>query len=123
MTRPFARTLDLISSEYGWSDSQILGMSLERIFQVRDVIVERRSEEREQMLMLEEAKLQNMVGAIYAAAGSKQGVQLAQSIKFTSAKPEDSIPYRTQLGFQPSGDLIDPDVLRAAFHDGEAPRE
>jgi hypothetical protein len=82
LKRPFARTFDLILSEYaGYTDETILELRLGRIRQMRDVILERQKEEWQRHLMLEETKLRNICGAVYGASGSKDGVKSANSIE------------------------------------------
>jgi hypothetical protein len=94
--RPFTRTFDLISSEYGWTDDQILDLTLTRIRQVREVILTRQGETREQDLTVEERKLQALVGAIHAAAGNKKGAAAAQEIRLfersDGQKPQREVP-------------------------------
>ena len=75
--RPFARTLDLISSEYGWSDDRILDLTLERLRQVRDVILERLAEQQRQAADLVERQTVAIMQAVHAAAGNSKGVEWA----------------------------------------------
>jgi hypothetical protein len=78
--RPFARTFDLISAEYGWTDEQILDLTMERIAQVREVIWERRRIERHRDLVAREVELKTLASFI-AAGPSKGGVKAAQKIR------------------------------------------
>jgi len=80
MRRPFARTFDLISSEYGWTDDQILDVTLGRLRQIRDVLFERRAEERDQQIDLVEAQTRQLAASIFSAAGSRKGADAASRI-------------------------------------------
>ena len=80
--RPFASTFDLILSEYGgYTDEGLLDVTLGRLHQMRDVIVERRNEEQLRMLELEETKLRVTTSATHAAAGNKKGMKAAAKLK------------------------------------------
>lgn len=81
MTRPFARTFDLISQQYGWLDSQILDLTLGRMRQIRDVILERRDEDWRRELDVRETELQYTCQMIAASAGHKEGVKEAQRFR------------------------------------------
>lgn len=95
--RPFARTFDLLSSEYGWTDDQILDLTLERLRQVREVVVERHGEEERHRLRLKEQELQVLCSYIAGSAGHKDGVSSAARIRLL--KPPDDehevkyVPY------------------------------
>jgi hypothetical protein len=80
LRRPFARTFDLISSSYGWTDEQILDLPIGRINQVRDVILERQDEDWKRRLRLEEASLQHICASIHGAAGNAEGMKQSQRI-------------------------------------------
>ena len=58
--RPFARTFDLISSEYGWTDQTILDLTLGRFRQIRDVLFERRAEDRRDRLRDKEVEVRTL---------------------------------------------------------------
>ena len=76
--RPFARTFDLILSEYaGYTDESLLQVTLSRLHQMRAVIMERKREDRMQQLILEETKLRVLASSIHGAAGSKKGAKAA----------------------------------------------
>ena len=79
--RPYARTFDLISSQYGWTDSQILDLTLSRLRQVRDVIFERQREEKRDATAARETDLQVLVGAIHAANGNASGAKAAAKLE------------------------------------------
>ena len=55
--RPFARTFDLISSQYGWTDSTILDLTIGRFRQIRDILFQRQAEEQRRHLRTEETVL------------------------------------------------------------------
>lgn len=78
--RPFARTFDLISSEYGWTDDQILDLTMQRINQTRSVIWERRKQERARDLEVREIELRTLATHISAGAGHKEGLKAAEKI-------------------------------------------
>lgn len=59
-SRPFARTFDLISEQYGWTDEQILDLTMARMRQCRAVIWERQAEERRRALSVEQYKLRTL---------------------------------------------------------------
>jgi hypothetical protein len=92
LKRPFRRTFDLISSEYGWTDGQILDLTLGRIREVRDLILTRRSEQFDRDVRLEEAKLRILAGAVHGAAGNKAGVSAASSIELIDRSKQPKKP-------------------------------
>lgn len=77
-SRPFARTFDLLASEYGWTDDQILDLTMKRMRQCREVCVERRGEDWKRELRTREAEVQQITGFVAGAAGWKAGVKDAQ---------------------------------------------
>lgn len=101
--RPFARTFDLIAAEYGWTDDQILDLTMQRMAQIRSVIWERQDEEHRKMLSVKEVELRTLASYIAASAGNEKGVKSAAQI--TLVPPEKA----------PSGKSgpkkIDPDRL------------
>jgi len=81
--RPWARTFDLILREYpAYDDEKILDLRLDRIVQMVEVIIERRTEEREaeQKIRLVESELATkyMVMGMSVAAQSKPGIKWLQ---------------------------------------------
>lgn len=80
--RPWAATFDLIASEYGWTDEQILDLTLARMRQIREVVLRRRDAEFRKTVRLEEIKVRHLVSATFAAARNKKGAQQAASIEF-----------------------------------------
>jgi len=91
LRRPFARTFDLLSSEYGWTDSQILDLTLARMRQARDVIWERRAEEWKRDLRKKEQELRTLAGFIAGAAGWKDGVKNAARIELYERSREERL--------------------------------
>lgn len=90
--RPFARTFDLISAEYGWTDDQILDLTLPRMRQIREVILIRDDSKWRREVSLEETKVRHIVGATHAAAGNVKGARAATEIAFI--EPEGGRPKR-----------------------------
>lgn len=84
--RPWARTFDLISSEYGWTDGQILELTLARLRQIRDVINVRRQEQLDQRLTYKEIEVRAITSAIHAAAGNRRGVSAAAAFSMRPKK-------------------------------------
>lgn len=95
--RPFARTFDLISGEYGWTDDQILDLTLARMRQIREIIWERTEQERRSELRVREVELRTLASYIAASGGSKDGVKSAQRIRLVAPlegeKDVQMIPY------------------------------
>lgn len=85
--RPFARTFDLIASQYGWTDEEILDLTMARMRQVREVIWERQAEDRRNDLTVREIELRTLAGYIAGAAGDKQGVKNAAKIRLVPPDP------------------------------------
>lgn len=79
--RPWAATLDLIASEYGWTDDQILDLTLARVRQIREVILARRDAEFRRNVTLEEVKVRHLVSATFAAANNKKGAAAGAAIE------------------------------------------
>lgn len=65
---PLGATFDLISSEYGWTDDQILDLTMSRMRMVQEVILMRRNEELFLMGQLAEAHAVAIVGAMPSLA-------------------------------------------------------
>lgn len=116
--RPFARTFDLISAEYGWTDEQILDLTLARMRQIREVIGIRQSVDLRSRVRLEEAKVQQLVAATHAAAGNKKGAKAASAIRFLPDTEEErkakviSTAEATRVfGVDPAFGLFDEDDI------------
>lgn len=101
--RPFARSLDLIAAQYGWTDDQILDLTMQRMAQIRQVIWERQAEDRRKELSVREVELRTLASYIAASAGNKAGMEAAKRITLqppetdASGKPRPKalkyIPY------------------------------
>lgn len=95
--RPFARTFDLIAGEYGWTDEQILNLTLGRMRQIREIIWERTDQDRRRELRVREVELQTLASYIAGAGGNKEGVKSAQRIRLVPPEPGEKvvkmIPY------------------------------
>lgn len=95
LKRPFARTFDLISAEYGWTDPQILDLTLGRMRQIRDVIRERDGERLRRDVSLMETQTQYICSFVASSAGNGPGAREALKIRFlddtaeTTAKKQD----------------------------------
>ena len=86
----FGTIFDLISAEYGWTDDQILDLTLGRIRLALESIEVRRNHGREFQLMVAEAITKTIVGAMPALAQSKKaGKSLANMAKHLSFLPRD----------------------------------
>jgi len=98
LNRPFAATFDLILSEYaGYTDETILDLTLGRIHQMRSVILERRKEEHQRDLEVEEVKLQHICSAVHGAAGFKDGVKAASKIQLYEREKRIIIPSMAEV--------------------------
>ena len=69
-----------MAAEYGWTDDQILDLTMARLTQIRAVIWERRNEERRTALRDKETELRILAGYIAGSAGHKEGVAAAEKI-------------------------------------------
>lgn len=85
--RPFARTFDLISSAYGWTDDQVLDLTMSRIRQTREVIWERQAETRSRDLSVREVELRTLASFM---AQSEEAQAVAAQIRLLP--PEESGP-------------------------------
>lgn len=74
----------------------VLDLTLPRLRQVQSVILERRYDEWQRRLRLEETKLQSLVGAVHAAAGNKRGAKAAGKIRLTR-HDENDLPSTDQV--------------------------
>lgn len=73
MTRPFARLFDLISKEYGWTDDDILDLTVGRLVQIRDVVRERLSEQADEMADRVERQTNALMQQMAAVMGGDPG--------------------------------------------------
>lgn len=98
LTRPFASTFDLILHEYpGYTDDTLLDVTLGRLHQMRDMILERKKEEDHAHLMVVEAELQHICSAVYASVGSKDGVKAASRIQLFERPKKLVVATEAQL--------------------------
>lgn len=93
----FGTFFDLISSEYGWTDDQILDLTLQRVRIAVEKIAERRRKEDEFRLLIAERITQSVIGAMVGLATSrrsgKQLMKLARSLRFFDREgEEDDLP-------------------------------
>lgn len=95
--RPYARTFDLISSAYGWTDEQILNLTMARLRQVRDVIWERQGLDRRAELKVREIELRTTAHFIAAAAGWNDGVRSAAKVTLVPPLPGPDGKTRRRL--------------------------
>jgi hypothetical protein len=86
---------DLLQKEYGWTDDQILDLTLGRLKVALRVITDRRSEEQRARLLLAEAHARAIIGALPGLAwtrkASKSIADLAKSLSFI---PKDERPAK-----------------------------
>lgn len=118
--RPWAATLDLIASEYGWTDDQILDLTLPRMRQIREVILARRDAEFRKTVMVEEIKVRHLVSATFAAANNKKGAAAGAAIELLQKAPDEKkskVPTTQQVSSvfkvdsNPKYGLIDQDAI------------
>lgn len=88
--RPFARSFDLISNNYGWTDDQILDLTLQRMRQIREVIFERRAEARRLDLRDKESELRIL--ASYMAQNKKAAKQAEKITLLKAPKGKAVVP-------------------------------
>jgi hypothetical protein len=89
-TRPFAATFDLILTEYpGYTDESLLDLPLCRIRQMREVIMERKAEERDRTLDLLETQLRQVCWFMAASRPWKEGLDVANNIRVRPRSPEE----------------------------------
>lgn len=109
--RPFARTFDLLASQYGWTDEEILDLTMSRMRQAREIIWEREAEERRRDLTVRETELRTLTSFIAGAAGWKAGQKSAAKIRLLpSEKPKGVVDSATGLRMVPAemvGSLFD----------------
>lgn len=107
-SRPFARTFDLIARTYGWTDDQILDLTLTRMRQVREVILEAEAEKRRQRLLDRQTDLRIVTTFL---AQSEKTLKQAQKITLLPrpkerpvyANHERAVALFTGAGMEPVG--------------------
>lgn len=89
-------------------------MSLTRLLQVRDVILNRQSEAQRDRLRIEETEVRALMVAIHAAANNKRGVRAAQRWRLfkEAAKPLDMQQALASFPVGPEG-LITREMIEA----------
>jgi len=87
-----AAAFDLISSEYGWTDDQILDLTLSRLWLVQEMILDRKREEQMwQATMLEQhakATLGGMVALTWDRKAARSLQKYAQKLQFVKRPKE-----------------------------------
>lgn len=99
-TRPFARTFDLLASEYGWTDETVLDLTLGRLRQCREIVFERQAEERRRDLSVREVELRilaQFMAQSPEAAKDAQRIELLDRPKDLTAEPATG-SYEKALG-------------------------
>jgi len=85
---------DRISSEYGWTDDQILDLTLQRLRIAIDKIAERRKEEDQFRLLIAERIAQSVIGGMVGLANSKKSgrqlMKLAKTLRFFDRENEET---------------------------------
>ena len=95
--RPFARTFDLIASEYGYTDDYMLDLTLRRMRQMREVILIRKAAEWRKRVNLEELKSRVVTSAVHGAAGNKKGAKQAFDLKFIPDEDDENDGKRPKI--------------------------
>jgi len=97
----FAAVFDLISSEYGWTDEQILELTLRRMRMAVDAIDVRLAAEREFRVTIAEAITISIIGAMPALAQSKKAgnalAKMAKKISFMAREKDEPEPPSTAM--------------------------
>ena len=84
--RPFARSFDLISGAYGWTDDQVLDLTMARMRQVREVIWERVAEERRAVLTVKQFELRTLASFM---AQTEEAGAAASTIQLLAPDPDE----------------------------------
>jgi hypothetical protein len=87
--RPWSRTFDLVSAEYGWTDDQILDLTPLRLHRIATAIGLRQEAEFRRLARLQAAATRAVVAAVHGAAGNKKGVKAAEKVELLA--PEDTV--------------------------------
>lgn len=110
LKRPFASLFDLILSEYpGYTDQLLLTeVTLGRLRQMRDVILERRQEDHERELLLQETIARALMSTIQGAAGNKKGAKEASRWKLFERRRKRVLPsYERMIAMWDDGAFPD----------------
>lgn len=117
-----------MSSAYGWTDDQILDLTLTRLWQVREVVIERLGDERKERNVRAEAVTRQLVLHIRLAAGDKKASKAAAQVKLFE-DPGKSLTgagrrevnefqagqFASRLGGGDPLDGLTPELLAAAY--------
>lgn len=86
--------MDLIAEQYGWTDDQILDLTMQRMSQIRSVIWERQKEDRNKELSVREYELQTLAAYVAASAGNKKGLDNVSKISLVPSEVEKKKPLK-----------------------------
>lgn len=95
--RPLTTTIDLLASEYGWTDDYILDRTWAANRQSRIAILERLSEDHKNRLRSREIELQVMCSLL---APSKEQAKAAQAIRLFNRDATDQLAEMRPGGFE-----------------------
>jgi hypothetical protein len=84
--RPWSRMFDLVSAEYGWTDSQILDLTPVRLHRIAEAIDLRRTADHRERAKLLEGSTRAVVAAIAASVGDKSGAKKAEKLTLLTAE-------------------------------------
>lgn len=87
--RPWSRSFDLISGEYGWTDEQILDLTPVRLHRITRAILLRQEADFRRLARLQAAATRAVVAAVHGAAGNKKGVKSAEKVELLT--PEETV--------------------------------
>lgn len=100
---PWARTFDILSHEYGWSDDHILDLTLGRIEQIIRQVIKRKQREAKERTKLAEAVTRHI--AMFSAQ-TKEAAKAAAEIELWAEKPQLPHQLPGAVQEQPSGLLV-----------------
>lgn len=97
MKWPVAAVFDVVATEYGWTDAQILDLTLGRLKVTLRVIADRKQEEQKTRLRLAENHARAIIGAMPGLAWSRKAGnsirRVAESLNFLPGeKREKPLP-------------------------------
>lgn len=119
LRHPFGRLFDLLSAQYGWTDDQLLDLTLARLRHARDMVTARLAEERNWQIDIAEQVTRTLVAHIRSAAGDKDAGRAASRVQLfkrgASSKVARVQELAGKLGGSPGLNEIDPDLVRRAY--------
>jgi hypothetical protein len=118
LKHPFARTFDLLSAEYGWTDDQILDLTLTRMRQCREICFQRLAERRDWEIDLAEAVTKQLVMHVRAAAGDRRASKAANKVRLFKRQSDNEAKFEQiarAMGGTPGLNEIDPELVAAAY--------